>query len=136
MLSALNKTGVLGAAAATAASLGCCAPAALGPLAGLLAAGGVLDRVPVVWQLPILYGSLGVALVGLGLGWRRHRRLSPALLFLPGAAAILYPLHEALDVSVLTALIWLGLGLLLASAGLDTWLSLRARRCRVSRNSS
>jgi len=132
MLGAVNKLGILGTVTSAAVNLGCCAPQVLGPLAGVFFAGGLLDRVPVAWQLPLLYGSLAVALAGFGLGWRRHRRLHPLLLFLPGATAILYALHEALDVSVLKVSVWLGLGLLLAAAVWDTRLSLRARACRRS----
>ena len=132
MLGAINKLGVLGTAVSSALSLGCCAPQVLGPLAAVVYAGGLLDRVPVAWQLPLLYGSLAVALVGFGLGWRRHRRLAPMLLFLPGAGALFYTFHEALEVSVLRVLIWLGFGLLLAAAAWDTWLSFRARSCPLA----
>jgi len=128
----MGKLGVLGSVVATAMNVGCCAPAVFGSLAAVFFAGGLLDRIPTAWQLPLLYGSLAVALLGFGLAWRRHHRLAPAFFFLPGAAAVLYPLHVALDVPVLKILIWLGLGLLLAAVGLDTWLSLRARGCRVS----
>jgi len=127
MLGTINKLGVLGAAASAAVNLGCCAPQVLGPLAGVLFAGGLLDRVSVGWQLPLLYGSLAVALVGFALGWRRHRALYPMLLFLPGAAALLYPLHEALDLSMLQVLMWLGFGLLLAATAWDAWLAFPTR---------
>ncbi|MBI2466870.1 MAG: MerC family mercury resistance protein [Candidatus Rokubacteria bacterium] len=129
----LGTVGRLGALASTVGStvvcLGCCA-SVLGPVAAVVFAGGWVEWVPVAWQLPLLYGSLVVALVGFGLGWRRHRRVAPLGLFLPGAAAILYPLHEALDVWVLQVLIWLGFGLLLAAAASDTWLALRTPGCR------
>lgn len=131
MLGTINKLGVLGTVVSTALNLGCCA-GAVGPLATVLFTGGLLDRVPVAWQLPLLYGSLAVALVGFGLGWRRHRRPAPVLLFLPGAAAVLYPLHVTLDFSVLKVLIWLGLSLLLSAAVWDTWLALRTRGCRLT----
>ena len=130
MLGTLNKLGVLGTAATTVLNLGCCAPQALGPLTGVLFAGVLLDRVPLAWQLPLLYGSLGVTLVGLGLGWRRHQRLAPLVLFLPGMGALLYPFHEALDLFVLKIFIWLGFSLLLAAVAWETWLSFRARGCR------
>ena len=132
MLGTINKLGIFGTVSAAAANLGCCAPQVLGPLAGVFFAGGLLDRVPVAWQLPLLYGSLAVALAGFGLGWRRHRRLYPLLLFLLGATAILYPLHEALDVSVLKVSVWLGFGLLLAAAVWDTRLAFRVRACRLT----
>lgn len=132
MLGTVNKLGVLGAVASTAASLGCCAPQALGPLSAVLFAGGLLDRLPVAWQLPLLYASLAVALLGFGLRWRRHRRFAPMLLFLSGAAALLYPLHESLDVPVLKVFLWLGFSLLLAAAASDTWLVFRARACRLA----
>jgi hypothetical protein len=130
MLGTIDKLGVLGAVMTTVLNLGCCAPQVLGPLTGILLAGGLLDRVPPSWQLPLLYCSLAVALVGFGLGWRRHGRLTPALLFLPGAGAVLYPLHEALEVSVLKGFLWGGLGLLLVAAAWDAWLTFRARGCR------
>ncbi len=134
MLGTINKIGVLGTMATTVLNLGCCVPQALGPLTGVLSAGGFLDRVPLAWQLPLLYGSLAVALVGFGLGWRRHRQVAPTLLFFPGATALLYPFHEALDVSVLRVLIWLGFGLLLAAGAWDTWFSFWTRACRLTRS--
>lgn len=128
MLGALNKLGGVGTMVSAALNLGCCA-SLLGPVGGVLLAGGLLDRVPVSWHLPLLYGSVGVALAGFGLGWRRHRRPYPMLIFMPGAAALLYPFHEALDVWVLQVLIWAGFGLLLSAAAWDTALSFRAHGC-------
>ncbi len=128
----MNKLGVLGTVVTSVLNLGCCAPQVLGPLASVLFAEGLLDWGPVAWQLPLLYASLAVALGGFGLGWRRHRRLVPLLLFLAGAAAILYPFHESLEVSILKVLLWLGFGLLLAAAVWDTWLSLWTRGCRLT----
>jgi hypothetical protein len=129
MLGAVSKVGVLGTVMTSVLNLGCCAPQVLGPLTAVLVVGGLLDRVPLVWQLPLFYGSLGVAFVGFAVGWRRHRRLAPALLFLPGAAGLLYAFHEALDVSLLKVFIWLGLGLLLVAAIWDAWLAFRTRGC-------
>ena len=129
MLGTINKLGVLGTVVATGVNLGCCAAPVFGSLTGVLFAGGVLYRVPVAWSLPLLYGSLVVALIGFGQTWRRHRRVYPMLLFLPGAAAVLYPVHVALEVSVLKVLIWLGFGLLLAAAAWDVWLVVRTRTC-------
>ena len=131
MFGLVNKLGVLGSVVGTVVNLGCCA-SVLGPFAGVVLAGGLLDQVPTAWQLPLLYGSLAIALVGFGLGWRRHRRLYPMLIFLPGAAALLYPFHEALDLSLFQLLIWAGFGLLIIAAIWDTWLSVRAPSCRVS----
>lgn len=108
----------------TVVCLGCCA-SVLGPLAAVVFAGGLFEWVPLDWRLPLLYASLGVAMAGLILGWRRHRRWAPLLLFVPGAGALLYPLHEALDVWVLQVLIWLGFGLLPAAAAWDAWLTVR-----------
>ena len=132
MLGTINKLGVLGTVTSAAANLGCCAPQVLGPLAGVFFAGGLLDRVPVAWQLLLLYGSLVVALLAFGLGWRRHRRLVPIVVFVAGAAALLYALHEALDVSVLTVVLWVGFGLLLVATAWDAWLSFRTRACSRS----
>lgn len=132
MLGAINKLGVLGTVMTTALNLGCCAPQVLGPLTAVVYAGGLLDRVPAALQFRILCGSLLVAAVGFGLGWWKHRRLAPVLLFVPGAVALFYAFHEALDVSVLKLLIWLAFGLLLAAAAWDTWLSVRTRSCRLA----
>ncbi|MFQ5899491.1 MAG: MerC family mercury resistance protein [Candidatus Methylomirabilia bacterium] len=124
----MSKLGAVAAVLAGLLNLGCCV-GVVGPLGAVLVTGGMLDRVPVDWRLPLLYGSVAVALVGFGIGWRRHRRPAPMLIFLAGAAALLYPFHEALDVSVLKVFIWIGFGLLLASATWDTWASLKKRRC-------
>lgn len=129
MFGLINKLGVVGTVLSTVLNLGCCV-SVLGPLAGVLFAGGLLDRIPVDTQLPLLYAFVTAAFVGFVLGWLRHRRLYPMLLFIPGGASLLYPFHEALDVWVLQLLIWLGFGLLLAAAAWDTVLSVRSRGCR------
>lgn len=124
----IDKLGALGTVGSTFLNLGCCAQL-LGPVAVFFVGG--FEWVPVAWRLPLLYGSLTVGLLSFLSGWRRHRRLAPLLLFLPGAAALLYPLHEALDVSLFQVLIWLGLGLLLAAAAWDLWLAFRCGACRL-----
>jgi hypothetical protein len=131
MLGTIQKLGVLGVLGSTMLSLGCCA-GLLGPPATVLLTGGAVDWVPLAWRLPLLYGSLALALVSFTLGWRRHRRVAPLMLVLLGAAALLYPLHEALDVSTFQALVWLGLGLLVAGATWETWLLFRSRGCRLT----
>lgn len=122
--------GALGTSGSTVLSLGCCADL-LGPVAAVTFAGGLLDWIPLAWQVPLLYVSLAVTLGGLALGWRRHGHGAPVLLLAAGATAILYPLHEALDVRVLQVLTWLGLGLLLAAAAVDA--GLRGSRLAPSR---
>lgn len=131
MFGTINKLGVLSTVATTTMNLGCRA-GVLGPLAAVFFAGGLLGQVPITWRLPLLYVSLAVTLVSFSAGWRRHRQLAPLLLFLAGAAAVLYPFHDALDVAVLEVFVWLGLGLALAGAAYDAWLSFRARRCRLT----
>jgi hypothetical protein len=125
--------GRLGALASTVGgtvvSLGCCA-GLLGPAAAVGVVAEMFEWVPLAWRLPVLYGSLALALGSLALAWRRHRQPVPLMLFLSGAVAILYPLHEATDVWVLQTLIWLGFGLLLAAMGGDMWLSFRTPGCR------
>lgn len=129
MIRAFNALGLLGTVVTTTLNLGCCA-GVLGSLASVLFAGGILEWIPTSWQLPLLYGALGVTLLGLGVGWRRHRWPHPLLLYSAGAAAVLYPFHEALEVSIMGTLIWAGFGVLLAASVLDAWLSFRIRRCR------
>ncbi len=135
MRGTVHRIGVLGAVGATGLSLGCCA-GVMRPLAGVLAAGGLLDGVPVAWRLPLLYGFLALALLGFALGGRRHRRWDPLWLAVAGAGAILVPLHEALDVWVLQVLVWLGLGLLLAAAAWDAGLAVMGRARHDSRTPS
>jgi len=113
----------------TVVSLGCCA-GLLGPAAAVALVGGMLEWVPLAWRYPLLYGSLALALVSLALAWRRHRQAVPLVLFLAGAGAILYPLHEATDVWLLQVLVWLGFCLLLGAVGWDTWLAFRTPGCR------
>jgi hypothetical protein len=134
LLATMQRLGVLGALGGTILSLGCCA-GLLGPVGSILLAGSAVDWVPAAWRLPVLYGSVAVTLVSFALGWRRHRRLAPLGLSLMGAAALLYPLHEALDVSVFQMLIWLGVGSLWAGAAGETWLAIHARPLRPERHS-
>ena len=63
----MKNLGVPGTVVAAVLNLGCCADV-LGPIAGVFFAGGLLDRVSPGWQLPLLYGSSGVALLGFGVG--------------------------------------------------------------------
>lgn len=127
-----SPIGVFGTLAGVGLNLGCCLQI-LGPAAPVLFAGGAVDLVPVAWRMPLLYGSVAVALGGFGVGWRRHRRWGPLLVYLAGAGALLYPFHEALDVWVLQRLVWTGLGLVLVAVAWEVW-SLRAS-CRPAGSS-
>lgn len=127
MLSVLPRLGLLvTTVGGSVVSLGCCA-SLLGPIATAVAAIPVFEWVPLAWRLPLLYGSLFLALSGPGLGWRRHRRPAPLALFLPGGSAILYPLHDAVDVRALQLLVWAGLALLGTAAVWNPRLASRAR---------
>ncbi len=129
MVGVLGKLGALATAAgSTVVSLGCCA-GVLGPSAAIAIAGGLFEWVPLAWRLPLLYASLAVAVGSLACGWRRHRRTAPLALAVAGAAAILYPLHEATDVRVLQLLVWLGAALLVVGTGWDMWLAARRPAC-------
>jgi len=130
MLGTVGRLGTFASTVgSTVVSLGCCA-GLLRLAAAVAVVGGMFEWVPLAWRLPLLYGSLAVALVGLAPAWRRHRHAVPLVLFVAGAAAILYPLHEATDVWVLQVLIWLGFGLLLVAVGWDTGLTIRTRAVR------
>ncbi|MGH7772511.1 MAG: hypothetical protein ACREQA_09785 [Candidatus Binatia bacterium] len=79
---------------------------------GLLApVGGVITAFGLDWlhllsiQMPILYTTTGLTLASLSLGAWRHRKPWPVLLGLLGVAGILYPFHEALDVTVFRILL-------------------------------
>jgi hypothetical protein len=84
-------------------------------LAGLSTLGlGFLVNLGV--QMPILYGTLALALAGVGLASWRQRRPAPLLLGLMGAGAVLYPFHEALELWAFHTLIAGGMGLLMLAS--------------------
>jgi sugar phosphate permease len=76
-------------------------------------------------QRPILYGTSALTLVGLAWGIRGHRSFVPFGLGLAALAAILYPLHEGMDVTVFRVLLYNGAAALMGAAG---WNALLARR--------
>lgn len=101
---------------------------------GLLAPlGAVVTALGLDWlhllaiQMPILYGTIGLALGSLFLSAGRHRRPWALLLGLLGAAGTLYPFHEALDVTVFRGLLYGGSAALLLAAAWDFILCRRAR---------
>lgn len=98
-----------------------------GPGAALGAAGAAFAMLPAGWAYQALDSSLGLALVALGLGALRYRRVYPLVLAVAGSLALLAALHEAWDVKVFRLLVWGGLVALAAGAASDLWL--RARVC-------
>lgn len=93
---------------------------------GLLAPLGVLmTTLGLDWlhlldiQMPVLYGATGLTLMSLCLGAWRHKRPWPVLLGFLGIAGILYPFHDALDVTVFRALVYGGSAALLLAAAWD-----------------
>lgn len=121
----LGTLGTLTTLIATTAAIGCCGVALLGPAAALGAA--AFAMLPAGWSYEALYSSLGLALVALGLGALRHRRVYPLVLAVAGSLALLAALHEAWDVGVFRLLVWGGLVALAAGAASDLWL--RTRGC-------
>ena len=105
----------------------------LAPLGPVIAALG-LDWLPLLSiQMPILYGTTGLALVSLLLSaGRHHRRPWPPIVALVGVAGILYPFHEALDVTVFRSLVYGGSAALLIGAAWD-FLLCRAARAKGPR---
>jgi len=123
----LDKLGLSGVLATTVTSLGCCAPAVVAPYAAFLSSIGLGFLTDLSVAVPILYGAVGVILLGLGLSFRRHRRPYPLLLAVLGGAALLYPYHTGLDVPVFIALVFGGQALLMTASVLDLVLVRRWR---------
>lgn len=99
----------------------------LAPLAPVIAALG-LDWLHLLSiQMPILYGTTALALGSLLLSAVRHHSPWPLLLGGAGVAGILYPFHEALDVTVFRSLIYGGSAAVLLAAAWDFILCRRAR---------
>jgi len=70
------------------------------------------------FQMPVLYGTVGLTLIGLGITYRRHRSLWYLILGMAGAIVLLIPFHTALEIDHFYLLVGLGLGgLLLGSWG-------------------
>lgn len=80
-------------------------------------------------QAPILYGASAVSLAALAHSAWRHRR--PALLAIGAASvgALLYPLHDAMDVTLFRWLLNGGAAGLLAAAIWNALLAKRAASC-------
>lgn len=90
-----------------------------------------LDRLH-LWsvQAPILYGASALSLASLGHSAWRHRQPFPLMLGLVSVGALLYPLHEAMDVWLFRALLNAGSGGLLGAAVWNVILLRRAARSR------
>lgn len=94
----------------------------VGPLVPL---GGMISALGLDWlhwldiQMPILYGATGLTLASLSLGAWKRRRPWPLLLGLIGMAGILYPFHDALDVTVFRVLFYGGAGMLFVAVAWD-----------------
>lgn len=118
----LGILGTAGTCASTAAALGCCSPAVLGPASALLATG--VAWLPASVQYDAFYASLALMLAGFVVSARRHHRPSPLILGVAGAVALLLALHEAWDLGAFQALICGGSGVLVMGAIVDA----RAKR--------
>lgn len=84
-------------------------------------------------QMPILYGASVVSLAALAHSAWRHRKLFPLLLGVASVAALLYPLHEAMDVTMFRLLLNGGAAGLLGAA---VWNALLLRRRRAAAQGS
>ncbi|MBI3988463.1 MAG: MerC domain-containing protein [candidate division NC10 bacterium] len=123
----LDKLGLSGVMAATVTSLGCCAPAIVAPYAAFLSSIGLGFLVDFSVAVPILYGAVGIILLGLTISFRRHRCPYPLLLAVLGGAALLYPYHTVLEVPVFIVLVFGGQALLITASILDLFLARRWR---------
>ncbi len=127
---ALERTGLSGIILTSVASLGCCAPAAVAPLAAVISSIGLGFLADLAVAVPLLYGTVGILLLGLGLSWRHHGRPEPLLLAMVGGTALLYPYHTALDVPVFIAVVLSG-QVLLGTASILNFLLLRRMKGRL-----
>lgn len=98
---------------AAVANLGCCGLGILAPV------GGALTPLATSWGYEVMYASLGLTLLSLGVrGWRA-RRPWPFVLGASGALALLAAFHEAWPVDVFATLVWGGAGALVVAVALD-----------------
>lgn len=112
----LGGLGSLGAFLSTSVAMGCC-PGLLAPLASVAVIALPFLDDP-TFQMPVLYGTVGLTLIGLGIAYRRHRSLWYLILGMAGAIVLLIPFHTALEMDHFYLLVGLGLGgLLLGSWG-------------------
>lgn len=123
----LDKIGLSGIVATTVTSLGCCAPAIVAPYAAFLASIGLGFLTDLSVAVPLLYGAVGMIILGLGLSFRRHRRPYALLLAVLGGTFLLYPYHTVLEVPVFIALVFGGQVLLMTASILDLVLVRRWR---------
>lgn len=115
-----------GTLAGTAATLGCCGLGILGPTAVFVAGSGIAAP---TWEYPVVYVSLALALAGLLMNGRRHRRPGPGILGAFAALLLLLAL-QAWDVAVFAALIGGGSAILGAAVAFD--IAAAWRLCRRS----
>ena len=101
----------LGAFLSTSVAMGCC-PGFLAPLASVTAIALPFLEDP-TFQMPVLYTTVSLTLIGLVIAYRRHRSLRYLILGLVGAFFLLIPFHTALELDLFYLLIGLGLGGLL-----------------------
>lgn len=112
----LGGLGSLGAFLSTSVAMGCC-PGLLAPLASVAVIALPFLDDP-TFQMPVLYGTVGLTLVGLLIAYRRHRSPWYLIIGLAGAVFLLIPFHTALELDLFYFLIAVGLGgLLLGSWG-------------------
>lgn len=116
----LGWLGAVSTLISTSMAMGCCA-GLLTPVASVAA---VLPFFEPSFQMPLLYATLAVTLVGLVRFYRRQGPISPLLLGLLGAFLLLVPFHEALELSLFYLFIGVGLSALLVAS----WMPL-IRRC-------
>lgn len=86
-------------------------------------------------QAPVLYGASALSLASLGYSVWRHRHVGPFVLGLGSVVALLYPLHEGMDVTLFRVLLNSGAAGLLGAAVWNAVLLRRSARCWVKRDS-
>jgi len=115
----LSECGSVATIFSTSIAMGCCA-GLLAPLASVGAA--ALPFLEPSFQMPLLYATVSVSLIGLVISYRSRHSAFYLLSGVLGGVLLLIPFHTALEVSLFYLLIGLGLGLLLfASWGPLIW---------------
>lgn len=127
-----SVVGAAGTLVATLANLGCCGVALLSPSAALAGIASILAPLAMRWGYEVLYISLGVTVMALGISGCRLRTAYPVIAAVAGSVALLLAFHEVWNVDVFALLVLGGSAALAGGAITDLLLRRRvSRQCLV-----